>query len=254
MDVGHGDAAFIQFPGQGNLLVDTGIGGDWDQGKLTVAPFLWSQGITHLDGILITHPHFDHYGGLAYLLKEFSVGTVFDNGNRAVPEYEKYFSGANVERKTLNRGDALLGNSLALMEVLHPPKSWISPDAVSPNDQSIVVQLQYGRQTILLSGDAEEKALMEMMRVYPDLKADILKVPHHGSHDHLPGELFFNQVNPKVSIISEAEKNVYGLPSPKTVQILQNLNSRIYQTGIEGAVTYKTDGAQWTAHSKNEAN
>ena len=241
LDVGHGDAAVIEFPNKGTLLVDAGLGGDWDQGRVTVAPFLWSKGITHLDGVLVTHPHFDHYGGIKYILKEFKVGKVFDNGDRTFPLYEGIFSGNKVKREALNLGDRLDGAPNIKIQVFHPYPKFLDSH-YDPNDQSIVFKLQYGDFSLLMCGDAEQRALDSIHNIGSTLKSQVLKIPHHGSYVGKEGETFFSLVAPKVGIISEARRNRYHLPSPHTVDSLKNKKVQLFQTGIDGAIECTSDG------------
>lgn len=242
LDVGHGDSALIEFPEKGKLLVDAGMGGDWDQGRMSVAPFLWTKGITRLDGILITHPHFDHYGGLKYLLNEFSVGTVFDNGDRSSALYEESFKGVKVDRRVLKEGDEIVSTKKVETVVLHPPKNLVSDSKLGPNNQSLIIQLRYRKFKILMSGDAESLALEEINRYGEKLESQLLKVPHHGGDGKIAEEEFLSYVKPQIAVISEAEKNRFNLPSKKTVELLHQLGIKIYQTGLTGAVEYITDG------------
>ena len=204
-----------------------------------------------LDGVLITHPHFDHYGGLKYLLKEFPVGTVFDNGNRNVPAYEEIFRGLNVRRSVLAEGDRVAGLENVQIRVLHPP-SGLSEDPETPlNEQSIVLQVQTGEVRFLLAGDAESGALGEINRC-GGLQSDVLKVPHHGSGEKDEGQDFISLVKPKIAIISEAERNRFNLPSAETLDLLRRAGARTYQTGLSGAVEVVTDGKTVTVAAFRE--
>lgn len=252
LDVGHGDAALIEFPQRGVLLVDTGGSSAWDTGRLALAPFLWSKGIFHLDSILITHPHYDHFGGLATILKEFSVGTVLDNGDRSVLLYEENFKERNVKRIPLRRGDRIAGAKDTELLILHPSESFFHHPAIKTNDQSVVFQIRYRNIRILMAGDAEQFALDKLAAYGAELKSQFLKVPHHGSDEKEEGENFFLWVSPETAIISTAEKNPYNLPSPATAGFLKALGTKIYQTGITGAVFFETDGSTTTLRTMLE--
>ena len=160
------------------MLVDCGGGGDWDQGRLSIAPFLWSKGITRIDGIVITHPHFDHFGGLGYLLDEFEVGALFDCGDLHIPFYDSVFKDRSIRRTPLYEGAQIKGAENVELLVLHPPRGWIEPRTASLNDSSVVFRIGYGSKSILMTGDAERIALTELNRYGTFLKCDVLKSAH----------------------------------------------------------------------------
>lgn len=264
LDVGHGDSAVLEFPDKGCIVIDTGSGETigWNQGRMTIAPFLWSRGITHLDAVLISHPHSDHYGGLSYLLQEFSVGAVFDNGNRNSVLYEQCFKDKKVSRINLKRGDKILGIDGVGMTVLHPSQNILNRSDLGANDQSLVLQIQYqgamkrsvmnpnsvntkSGLKILMTGDSEEYALRSLVQYGEKLQSQILKVSHHGSNQKSVGNEFVRLVKPEVAIISESEKNQFNLPSPNTVRFLNQMEAKIYQTGLTGAVEVMSDGTNY---------
>ena len=249
LDVGHGDSALIEFPERGTLLVDAGPGGAWDEGRLSVAPFLWSKGITMLDGILITHPHFDHYGGLRFLLQEFSVGKIFDNGDLRSSDYEEIFKPPAIPRVRLERGEEITVSNKILIKILSPPKSFAADRSIGFNDRSLAFQLFYGSFTLLMAGDAEQKALRQINFYGAGLKSQVLKVSHHGSDEKNEQKEFFDYVHPETAVISESERNHFHLPSQETVRRLEQLGTRVFQTGFTGAVECATDGRSYMLHT-----
>lgn len=242
LDVGHGDSIFFEFPNNGNLLVDCGSGGSLDQGRSTIAPFLRSKGVNTLDAILITHPHLDHYGGLRYLLNEFKVKRLFDNGDRTSQDYETIFKDISLTRQILKAGDQIIGFGEAKLDILYPYQSVLEDSMIGPNDQSIVFKLSYDQFSLLMTGDIEEKALSQLKCLKEKLKSKILKIPHHGSYENKAGEEFVTHAQPEAAIISESENNYYKLPSPFTLNFLKIFGAHIYQTGFFGAIECATDG------------
>ncbi|MBI2118226.1 MAG: DNA internalization-related competence protein ComEC/Rec2 [Elusimicrobia bacterium] len=254
LDVGHGDSIFFEFPNKGNLLVDCGSGGILDQGRITIAPFLRSKGINTLDAILITHPHLDHYGGVRYLLNEFKVKRLFDNGDRTSYDYETIFKNRSLERQILKSGDQILGFGEARLDILYPYKRVLEDPTKGPNDQSIVFKLEVGQFSLLMTGDIEEKALSQLKCLKEKLKSKILKIPHHGSYENKSEEEFVTHAQPEAVIISESENNTYHLPSPLTLNFLKNFGCALYQTGFCGAIECITDGKSFEIKTRSTKN
>ncbi len=242
LDVGHGDAIFIEFPHSGNMLIDGGEGGDNDQGRWVISPFLWDKGVTRIDTVLLTHPHSDHVGGLATVMKNFRVRYVFDNN---MPFDSAIYQGYNnlIRKKRLNQikvheGEEIIGYKDVRVYLLHPPRPFLTGTGEYENDNSVVVKIMYKGMSVLLCGDVERYGIKRLLQ-YNDglLRSTILKVPHHGSHQEVEGEIFFSKVSPQIAVICEAERNKFNLPSPKTIAALKELGVRVYQTGMNGAVT-----------------
>jgi competence protein ComEC len=255
LDVGQGDSLFVVFPGGKTLLIDGGgsFGGfagqelhaGTDPGEEAVSPYLWSRGFQKLDVVALTHAHQDHIGGLTAILQNFQVGTLW--------------VGREVESAALVRLEELARKKkiLAAHEMKGQKFSWdgvageflwpeISAGEVAPgakNNDSLVLRLQYGNRTVLLPGDAEVQAERDMLVENSEkmLRADVLKVGHHGSKNSTTLE-FLKAVHPGVAVISVGEDNPYGHPNRELLDRLKLTGVRTLRTDRDGAVHVLTDG------------
>ena len=181
LDVGHGDAAFIRTPGGATLLVDAGDRGRYgDAGKYIVAPFLWANHAGRIDYLFISHPDSDHIGGAFYIVEHVPVGQVFLSAAVSDRTLEKEFlrlcQSQAVPVRRLHAGQSIEVER-ATVAVIHPPPDW--PASASVNDGSLVLRVTLADTTLLLTGDIEADGEAAVVRT--DCRADVLKVPHHGS-------------------------------------------------------------------------
>jgi len=243
LDVGQGDSALVEFPGGGNMLIDAGSGGEerFDMGRLVVAPYLWNRGISHIDAVVVTHPHEDHLGGIIYVLKNFSVGAVIDNGvpdntSSVYGEYIRTIREKRMDHIVVGEGDTIEPFRDAKVFVLNPPEGGTPSET---NDGSIVLKIEYKKSGILFCGDVTSKAMSRLLYSYGSfLRSDVIKVPHHGAKlgDYNTVKSFFSTISPAVSIISAGRFNRYRAPSADTIQIISCLKSSSYATNKNGAI------------------
>jgi len=244
LDVGQGDSAFIRFPNGRNLLVDGGNGqaGQWD-----VLPFLKSRGVRSLDCVILTHPEEDHFGGLAAIFGNLTVRSFIEGPERDVSylyrSFEKQIP-AECRRMCVSQGDRIEGFG-TILEVLNPKVDALSKN---PNDDSLVLKFTFGKDSFLLAGDVRRIPLVEPSL----LRADVLKVPHHGGKV-LNEREFFSTVSPRISVISVGERNRFGHPRQEIVDALESLEGHyLFRTDQSGAVRVVCDGKNLAAQGYAE--
>lgn len=180
--VGHGTSVLVEFPDGKTLLYDSGRLGSSKSGVRPISSVLWSQGITHLDAVVISHADADHYNSLPGLLDRFSVGVVyvspvmFRDDTPALDALREAIVERNVPLREIDWTDELDGGEVQI-EILHPPERGVLG---SDNANSFVLRLVYDGRSILLPGDLEPPGLEDVMAELP-LDSDVVMAPHHGS-------------------------------------------------------------------------
>jgi competence protein ComEC len=244
LDVGQGDAVLIQTPDGTQVLVDGGPSPSALFGQLgEVLPF-WDRS---LDLVVLTHPDSDHMAGLIPLLERYRVTTVVDSVAANEPGANAWLAAvgeAGVARQVAARGMELRAGS-ALMTVLHPAADPALIDA--GNDDSIVLRLQYGATSALFTGDAEAGAEGAMVSSLPLLKADVLKVAHHGSASGTSAR-FVAAVAPQLAVISVGAENRFGHPAPEVLDRLRG--AKVLRTDQRGRIELESDGMGWIVRSE----
>jgi competence protein ComEC len=257
LDVGQGDSLFVISPQGKTLLIDGGgafggfggrelqKGNAIDPGEEAVSPYLWSRGYRRLDVVALTHAHQDHLGGLTAILENFRVGRLWIGREVASPalvRLEHLAAEKNIRVEHEARGQGFTWDGVE-GEIFWPEISSAEAAPAAKNNDSLVLRLHYGDRTILLPGDAEKEAEREMLAVNDGsaLRADVLKVGHHGSKNSTT-EDFLAAVRPQVAIISAGEDNPYGHPSPELLQRLDTSGVRVLRTDRDGAIHVLTDG------------
>lgn len=254
LDVGHGDASFIRFPQGGTMLIDGGgsYRDDFDVGERVVAPFLRYRGIRGVDYVVATHAHPDHAKGLGFILGGFEVQEFWDNGAPpSAPWYERLRQVAidrRLYRDVVVDGLASASIDGVHVELFHPTPSFQpsmrrrgSGEEAGENNRSLVLKLTYGAISVLFTGDIEQEAESFLLQSGRDLRATILKVPHHGSRTS-SSETFVRAVNPAVAVFSVQRDSRFGHPHPAVLDRYTTLGAHILRTDAHGAITVRTDG------------
>lgn len=245
IDVGQALSVLVTCDGQ-SMLYD---GGNVADGSLVVS-YLESAGVTRLEYVICSHAHEDHVGGLAAVLAKFPAGHVYSpvtqNDTQCFQDFVKYTQqqGLNVEIPAVGTSWQL---GSATVQVLGPVAQYDDT-----NDTSLVLRIDYGQTSFLLTGDMEQKAESDLVNSGANLDVDVLQVGHHGSETST-GYVFLNSVLPEVGVISVGEGNSYGHPSENTLSRLRDAGVDVWRTDLAGTVTITSDGTNYTVSSEKYA-
>ena len=254
IDVGQGDALALRTPAGRWVLFDAGRG--WsgsDAGRTTIVPYLRRRG-GELHAFVLSHPHSDHVGGGASVLAALHATQYWDGAY--VTGSDPYRASlAEASRQHISWHRVHSGDSLRLdgvsIRFLAPDSAWTAL-LDDPNEASAVALVQYGQIRFLMTGDAErgEEGWM-LARDATELRADVLKVAHHGSSTSST-PAFLDAVNPKLALISVGAANTYGHPSPAVVRALVNRGAQVLRTDHVGTVVVRTDGRSLSVEAGGE--
>ena len=262
IDVGQADAILIRTPAGHAFLVDAGgrleRGGNPGAsqaeaiGERIVVPFLIRQGIHHLDAVLLSHPHGDHAGGVAPVLHALGANGFADSGQRyAGLAYHDALATARATRVPMlepRGGDVWRTNDGVVFRFYGPTYPYITGSRSDINSNSLVFRLEYKGFAMLFMGDAGTETEERLLANGDDLRADVLKVGHHGSaYGSTPG--FVTAAHPHYAIVCVGRHNLFGHPAPQTLATLRKAGAAIYRTDENGAVTVTTDGKSTTVDS-----
>jgi len=242
IDVGQGDAMLAEFPGRYFVLLDAGPRtAEDDAGKRVVVPYLKRCGVDHLDLVIISHPHADHAGGIPSVLHEFPVARVVAQHPSLASAALREFGGdGSVLIDSVRAGENLLGTSMARLYVVYPIDGQSATSA--SGNESLVLKLQYGVCSFLLTGDAERDEERCMVDTYGSfLHATVLKAGHHGSNTS-SSEPFLECVRPNDVVISVGKYNRFHHPSPAMIGRARSRNATVLRTDESGAIIVDTDG------------
>ena len=230
IDVGQGDSILIKLKNnKGNILIDTGgelIDGKpkYDIANNITVPYLKSEGIDHLDYLILTHGDYDHAGMAINLIKNFKINNLVLNKENNSLE-NKIIKSFNKNIINISSGTIKINNiNLIFLNDLN---------AHNENDDSLIIYTNIENKNILLMGDASKESEKYLLNTYNLPKMDILKVGHHGS-DTSSSKKFIQTVSPNISLISAGKNNIYGHPHQITLKNLKN--SKIFTTKNDGAI------------------
>ena len=243
LDVGQGDSEILRY-GDKTMLIDAGTNASTN----TLLSDIRSLGINQFDLVVATHPHEDHIGGLDAVINNFSIGKLY---MPKVTTTTKTF--IDVLTAIKNKGYTVtapvLGSTFNLGDV---QCTFLAPNSQKYDDlnnYSIVIKVTYGSTSFLFTGDAQTLSEQEMLRNGFDLKADVLKVGHHGS-DSSTSPQFLKVVSPKYGVIEVGKGNDYGHPHQITLDKLAAANVKVFRTDLNGAIIFKSDGSTITVSTE----
>ncbi len=241
IDVGQGDCTLVMSHGEA-MLIDSGERDDSDR----VIKYLKEQGITKLSCIIVTHPHTDHMGEMPDILKAFKTDRfimpkVPDNMVPTIMRYEKMLKqikNQGLEISWSSNSEFRLGDAVVNT---YTPKGQFE----ELNDYSTVVKISCGSRKFLIMGDAEKEEESDLLAQRFDFRADVLKVPHHGSYKGSTSELL-KAVGAQYAVICCGKNNDYGHPHDSTLKRIKKFISSVYITKDNGDIVFTTDGKSLT--------
>ncbi len=238
LDVGNADCILVENKDQ-VLLIDAGENDDGD----TIVNELRRKGITRLDYVIATHPDSDHIGGMDDVVNSFEIGTFLmsfmpEEYTPTTVTYEKLLT-ALVENEVMpvepKHGETFpLGD--ATIEIL----SGLS-DHDTTNEQSIVCKIRFGNTRFLMMGDAGKEVETELLEAGVDLRAEVLKVGHHGSR-HSSTKEFVEAVSPDYALVTCGLNNSYHHPHKEAINNLEKHHTKVYRSDLYGAIVCLSDG------------
>jgi competence protein ComEC len=244
LDVGQGDAIYIESPTGIQILVDAGPPRKVLSRLSRVMP-LFDRTI---DAIIITNPDQDHIGGFADVIKVYKIGKVIEAGtfneSHTYKNLKNKIKEKNIPEETARQGMRLDLGAGAVIDILFPDRDvsdWTT------NDGSIVARLTYGETSVMLAGDATSATEEIVLADYTidTLDVDILKVAHHGSRTST-SEAFVEALSPSVALISSDGGKKYGHPHQETLDTLSFLGVRVLRTDLLGTIIMKSNGVNET--------
>lgn len=241
IDVGQGDSSLIKTPGGSSLLID---GGEGEQYRKSVAPFLYSDSIWKVDAVMASHYHSDHAGGIVKLLAAGKAKTLLipdvDKDRDLKKELQNTAKSHSISVVPVNAGKRiLLDDENVKLNVLFPSTKLFKNNDDNLNNDSIVLRLDYYGLSFLFTGDLESNAEQVLVNS-GKLDTDVLKVGHHGSSTSSSAE-FLDAVTPDYAIIEAGLHNKYNHPHREVMQRLKERNIRIFRTDKNGNITFYAD-------------
>lgn len=238
IDVGQGDSSIIKYKGK-TIMIDTGgsLNSKYDIGKNVLHRYLLNQNINKIDYMMLSHLDSDHCQAGIYILKNMKVKNLIICKQAKDSQLYKQITQICKEKQIntiyVQKGDKFKIQSL-IIEILHPNENLISENPL--NNNAIVCKVTFNNTKILFTGDIEKIAEDKLKK--EDLKADILKVGHHGSKTSTTEE-FLNKINPKIALIGVGLNNKFGHPNNEVIQRLKDKNIKIYRTDQNGEIKIK---------------
>lgn len=245
LDSGQGETSLVELPDNKTMLID-GSTGSPDIGRMVIAPHLWSKGIRHIDYLVLSHAHPDHFGGLLYIMDNFGIGEIWSNG-RYLPEADDFFRKIdqyNIPHRILKRGDVLETADYKFL-ALHPYDEFFAGSTrgaySNQNSDSLVLKIESDGMSVLFTGDIEAEAEDDLVHLGKWLKSDIIKVPHHGSRTSSSAG-FLAAVSPKTAVVSVGKNNSFNHPHQEAIERYETAGASFYRTDMDGAITITQNG------------
>lgn len=245
IDVGQGDSIFIQLPNNETMLIDAGEVYKSDN----VINYLNNLGITKIDYVIGTHPHTDHIGGLEEVINTFDIGSIYmpraSSTSKTYEDLLTTISSKGLKVKTAKSGVVVLDEDNLKLEFIAP-----NSDSYSElNNYSAVLKLTYLDNTFLFMGDAETLSEEEITN---EIKADVIKVGHHGSDSSSSLE-FVKKVSPEYAIIMVGVGNSYNHPYQSIIDRYESVGAKVLRTDLDGNIVCDSDGKKVTCDGDKDS-
>lgn len=245
LDVGQGDCTFICLPNGETLLIDAGN----HENGTEIIQYIQESGKNTIDYLVATHPHTDHIGGMREVIEEFHIENIYmPNVSTTTVTFEHLLDA--IADKGLKIQTAEAGK--VLFDYKDLSAVFLSPGRKSYaelNNYSAVLLLSYKNQKFLFMGDAEQAVENEILSQGYDIKADLLKMGHHGS-DTSSARSFLEATDPSIAVISVGADNNYGHPSPDVLATLREIPTEILRTDQHGTIVVVSDGINFTLKTR----
>ena len=232
LDVGQADSTFIELGNGQTMLIDAGE----SHNANTIIQYIRDLQYSDIDYVIATHPHDDHIGGMADVLKSFKIGKFYmPKQAHTISAFDNMLDvieSKNIDAYVAKAGVNIVTSGIIKIDILAP----FADDYSNLNNCSAVVRIEYGDTVMLFTGDAEQE--IETHLLDSEIDADVLKVGHHGAGSS-SAPSFIKAVSPKVAVISSGGE--YGHPHDDTLAILKDVGADIYRTDEQGTIQVTTD-------------
>ena len=237
IDVGQADSMLLICDGQA-MLIDAGNPED----SQIILDYLAEHDVDHLSYVVATHPHSDHYGAFTKVLSRVSADVIYATFNEEKVWDDRYDQFLNFVKRSMRNEvrvpevgkEFYLGS--AKITVIGP----LRKDYEDVNNTSIVLRVEYGNLAFIFAGDMEGVAELELIKAGTNLKADVLKIGHHGSGSSSYYQ-FLNAVKPTYGVITCGRDNEYGHPHSGPLSRLRDADVKLYRTDLQGHIVCRSD-------------
>ncbi len=239
LNIGQGDAIFIDTPNGNQVLIDGGVGRSVLRELSKVMPFYDRS----IDVVIASHADQDHVGGLPDVFEKYKVDLFLETGVKG--ESSSYQEIQKILTEDININRVLVRSQMVLdlgggvyLHFIFPDSD---PSNMETNESSIIAKLVYGESEFLLTGDAPMSTERYLLSKKYNIDADVLKVGHHGSKTST-SDGFVKAVSPQYAVISSGKDNRYGHPHKEVTDILSNNQVQILRTDQNGRIVFESDG------------